>query len=75
MALVLLSLLVLLSWLLLLAVCWPLALLAGLLLVPLALGGVVLGSSWLVLRGAVDLLGAILSLPFRAVGIGRSRAR
>ncbi len=75
MALLLLSVLVLLSWLILLAACWPLALLAGVLLVPLALSGLVLGGAWVVARGVVELATALLSLPFRAAGIGGWRRR
>ncbi|MCK6481460.1 MAG: hypothetical protein L6R43_15380 [Planctomycetes bacterium] len=62
-----------LCWLLLLAICWPLAVLAGLMLLPLALAGMVLGATWLLARGTIDLATALLSLPFRVVGIGRPR--
>ncbi len=59
-------------WLLLLAVCWPLALLAllaypfvWLLLLPFRLAGIVVD-------GVFDLLRAVLTLPGRVLSGGRS---
>ena len=58
-------------WLLLLVVCWPLALLAlvlyplvWVLLLPLRLVG-------LAVEGVFNLLRALVTLPLRVVGVGR----
>lgn len=61
-------------WLLLLAVCWPLALLA-LVLWPIAwLLSLPLRLIGLLVDGAFELLRAIVMLPARLLGAGRSRA-
>jgi hypothetical protein len=61
-------------WLLLLALSWPLALLA-LVLWPIAwLLSLPLRLIGLVLNGVFELLRAIVMLPARLLGVGRSRA-
>lgn len=65
----------LLLWLILLVVCWPLAILAlllypivWLLLLPFRLVGIVVD-------GVFEFLGALIRLPARALGVGTGEAR